>query len=336
MNFTFKEYIKTCKKSSTSMYQLGVCYFYGDGTNKDKAKALKCFLAAAKMQNPSACKQLASSYKSGDIVQKDIEKSKEYQKLFEEYSVSETVANRLKREEFLAAEIIFKKRKTGAYDLGVLYFESEDEKTKAKAYKCFMKAATKHNNMLAMQKLEECYTIGCGCDIDKNKAFFWGQKYLRTLKAKNQKSPAVDIKLDYHKKINAFDTPLEKFEKKTNLLCCPECRNRISCIETKEEGILQTEEAVDYDDGTTGYYTRYDPDGITTIQIFKCEKCKASFYKFTNKKIDYTPKIHRDSVKKTITTIRYESITEMTSVAENVLKEHGDSFEIVEKIKDKY
>ena len=82
----FKQVKQKLKTYKPAIYDLGVCYFEGNGVKENKKKAFKCFLKAAKkFKNISAYEKLVDCYTNGYGCKIDKQKAGEYKQKINKY-----------------------------------------------------------------------------------------------------------------------------------------------------------------------------------------------------------------------------------------------------------
>ena len=138
---------------ANAMGCLGLCYHLGDGVEQDDAKAFHWYHKAAEHGNVGSMSALGGLYYSGDGVEKDDAKAFHwFQKAAEQGNVRSMSA------------------------LGGLYYSGDGvEKDDAKAFHWHHKAA-EHGNVRSMSALGGLYYSGDGVEKDDAKAFHWWQK----------------------------------------------------------------------------------------------------------------------------------------------------------------
>lgn len=65
--------LETSATNDGALYLLGICYYYGDGVNQDRAKAAELYKAAALLDHGGAACELGICYIDGDGVERDVE-----------------------------------------------------------------------------------------------------------------------------------------------------------------------------------------------------------------------------------------------------------------------
>ena len=172
-------------------WALAMCYIYGIGTQRDKAKAEEVFDIAAEMGPYYRC-YVARVYEEGDFGAVDYKKALElYEIHYDIYSPAKaatfyiegkgTTKNIPKALELLQFSIEAgveweHPANYAKYVLGKLYFDGEDvEKDYDKAFKLFKEAAEEHEDpdCDAMYMLSICYRFGFGTKKDLAKANYW-------------------------------------------------------------------------------------------------------------------------------------------------------------------
>ena len=149
-----KWYRKSAEQENASaQYRLGLCYFNGEGVDQDKSEALKWFFKAAEQDNDEAQNLLGDCYFNGDGVEKDeAEAVKWYRKAAEQ--------DNDEAQNFL----------------GDCYFNGDGvEKDEAEAVKWYRKAAEQYNDD-AQYKLGKCYFEGLGVEKNEAEAVEWFSK----------------------------------------------------------------------------------------------------------------------------------------------------------------
>lgn len=136
-------------ENSDALFILGTIKMFGLGkTGVDKEEGMKCILKSAEMNNPDAMILLVNSYRSGDIVERNIELANEYAKRL--YDMKIPVGIRLYAESF--------------------YFAEEGKRDYDKAFKYYQEAATK-GDVKSIFSLGTCYFEGRGVEKNDEKAF---------------------------------------------------------------------------------------------------------------------------------------------------------------------
>ncbi len=65
--------IETSDTNDGALYLLGICYYFGDGVNQDRAKAVELYRKAALLDHGGAACELGLCYIDGDGVERDLE-----------------------------------------------------------------------------------------------------------------------------------------------------------------------------------------------------------------------------------------------------------------------
>lgn len=131
---------------------LGECYYYGEGTEQDYARAIDCYRKGVEEDNERAMWNLGVAYSEGNGVKADFEKAAE---LYE-----------------MAAE-----REDAYYNqLGERYLYGDGvEVNEERAFECFQKAADSEDEW-GQYNLADCYKNGDGVEQDDKQAVYWYQK----------------------------------------------------------------------------------------------------------------------------------------------------------------
>lgn len=155
-------YKVAAKKGNTdAMKELGTCYEYGWGVDKDSFEAVKWYRKAAEKGNAQAMSYLGYCYEKGDIVPQNINESEKwYRKAFETWQKA------AEKGDPNAMESLGARYKNGE---GVPKDFEEAEKWYRLASNTLEKAAEK-GNIEAMYKLSSLYEYIYG---DEDKAFKW-------------------------------------------------------------------------------------------------------------------------------------------------------------------
>ena len=138
---------------------LGCCYYFGRAVNQDYKKAAYYFNKASEFGYIDAYRIMGEFYENGVGVTRNEKKA------FECY---EKAAN--------------KNNVVAQYRLGLCYLNhigiTDKPDNYKKAFDFFMKAATAKDNPSAeaMTKLSQCYELGIGVDINKEKYEYWKNK----------------------------------------------------------------------------------------------------------------------------------------------------------------
>lgn len=342
MEFIFNEYKKYAKKDSMAMLNLGICYFDGKGVKKDRNKALKCFLASVKKQNPEACKQLAKNYKSGSIGIKDSEKAEYYLNLAKEYENNIKIVRKIKLEETNTKIAIYKTRQNTKYliknnllyndgcrdldyKIGMAYLSCDDIKNnKVLAFKCFLNGY-KAKSTIAIEKLIECYEQGDLCEKDIGKAEQLKEE-LKELKENQQKAINELSLVDYP---TPNDSKSEAFRKLHTAKSCPSCYHKIKYLSKEDIGSLE-EEYVRIWKGTSPEYDKVgykfkenSLTGQTTTKYYRCQnpECNCLFECSINR-------VQEDKTdgRYVTTTYTYKGIKNCSANAQNNFKALSGSF----------
>ena len=146
--------IKAARKGDPfAVFNLGVCYDYGECVLQDQQKAIEWYQKAADMNNSDAMVNLAVRYKKGDGVPQDEQKATE---------LLQTAANL--------------GNPHGMVDLGNCYDEGEGvSQDKQKAVELYQRASDMGNKN-AMHNLAVCYENGDHVSQDKNKVIELDQR----------------------------------------------------------------------------------------------------------------------------------------------------------------
>ena len=132
---------------------LGFCYYTGNGVEKDLSEAVKWFQKAAEQGNADAQRLLGLCYYTGDGVEKDLSEAVKWTRKAAEQGNAKAQG-----------------------DLGFCYYTGNGvEKDLSEAVKWFQKAA-EQGNAEAQYLLGRCYYIGKGVPVDRDEAKRWYQK----------------------------------------------------------------------------------------------------------------------------------------------------------------
>jgi TPR repeat protein len=78
-NKAVKWYTESSEKgNSVAMFNLGMCYKYGDGVDMDKTKGFELFEQSALLGSSGAMNNVAYCYETGEGVMVDLKKAKEW------------------------------------------------------------------------------------------------------------------------------------------------------------------------------------------------------------------------------------------------------------------
>ncbi len=150
----FYRFFKAANAVPESMYELGLCYIHGRGTEPDVVKAFTCFSNAAQSGIPEAQYELGVCYRQGEGTKQDI-------------SAAIFWYEKAAKQGYLIAYqnmgVIYQE---GIGDVGVDYVE---------AFNCFKKAAEEENPD-AFFSVGNCYLNGLGIDKDCKEAANWFKK----------------------------------------------------------------------------------------------------------------------------------------------------------------
>lgn len=143
-----------------AQYELGGCYDWGIGVEKDLTKAIELYTKAAKQGYADAQYELGHHYKYGDGVEKDFDKALEcYKNAREGYTKAAEQGDA-----------------DAQWNLGNIYKHGIGvEVNHIKAVEWFTKAA-KQGDAIAQTSLGVCYVRGEGVEIDFTKAVEWFTK----------------------------------------------------------------------------------------------------------------------------------------------------------------
>ena len=175
----------TERNCTSSISNIGACYYNGEGAPQDYSKAMEWYEKAARMGYDTAIRNLASMYRNGIGTPKDLSKAIFwYQKLADKgdvaamygigysYHNSEPTQDNYKKamEWYLKAEA---KGYTAAMnDIGLMYEKGRGvEQNYQKAYEWYTKAWGKAKNVASAEHLGEMYYNGWYVTKDYNKAF---------------------------------------------------------------------------------------------------------------------------------------------------------------------
>ena len=162
---------------------LGVCYFYGEGVEKDIDKAIELLREASKQGEENAQYYLGICYYNGEGVEKDVEKYIELIESAANQGNSDAITElgiiykegKIKsKNTYMAIELFKQAANKGNPDaqvyLGICYFYGEGvEQDFSKAFKLFKEASKKQNGYAEMN-LGICYKDGYGIKKDINRA----------------------------------------------------------------------------------------------------------------------------------------------------------------------
>ena len=179
----FSLYSLAAEKSfPKALYELGVCYYYGNGVEKDLTKAVEWFTKAAEQGYVSAQYNLGYCYENGDGIDKSLTKAVEWYTKAANQGDADAQCN-----------------------LGICYYNGNGvEKGLAKAVGWFTKAAEQGHTQ-AQYNLGCCYENGDGIDKSLTKAVEWYTK------AANQGDADAQYNLGYcYDKGNGVEKNLSK------------------------------------------------------------------------------------------------------------------------------
>ncbi|MBP3717001.1 MAG: SEL1-like repeat protein [Paludibacteraceae bacterium] len=136
-----------------AMYELGECFYYGEGVRTSNKKAAAWFEKAAELGNIKAMKRIANWYSSGTGVPKsDVKAAAWFERAFENADAE------------------------SQFDLGYRFYTGDGvPKNLSKAAEWFEKAAEK-GHAVGQRNLGSCYLEGYGVKQDKQKAAEWFRK----------------------------------------------------------------------------------------------------------------------------------------------------------------
>ncbi len=172
-----------------AMCNLGVCYDYGKGVDKDEAKAFEWYKKAAEFGQVDAMRNLGNCYANGDSVAKDEAKAFEWYKKAAEFGQVDAMRNLgncysngkgVAHDESKAFEWYKKAAGLGQADamfnLAICYAQGSGiKKDVVKAVEWYKKAADL-GEVAAMANLGNCYEHGRGVVKDEAMAFTWYKK----------------------------------------------------------------------------------------------------------------------------------------------------------------
>ena len=177
------------KGDAAAQFNLGVCYFDGEGVAKDAAEAVKWYRKAADQNDASAQCNLGFCYNNGHGLKKDaVQAVKWYRKAAEQnialaqlnLGICYVDGQGVERDATLAVQWYHKAAVQGyalaQFALGVCYADGQGvEKNSAEAMKWYRKAADQ-NDAPAQFALGYCYSSGEGVTKDAGEAVKWYRK----------------------------------------------------------------------------------------------------------------------------------------------------------------
>jgi len=150
-----KAYYHYKKAAANDCYSegLGVCYYYGYGTESDEQEAFKAFLKGAQANYTKAKYYLARCYKDGEGVTANLQ---EAYKWMEEASEAE----------YAPAQ----------YELAMMYSKGQGTVTDLEKSVSLLRAAADSDYSHAQYELGNCYLVGKGLEEDEQLAIQWFEK----------------------------------------------------------------------------------------------------------------------------------------------------------------
>ncbi|PKC62540.1 HCP-like protein [Rhizophagus irregularis] len=199
----FKWYLKSAIAGyAEGQFNLGCCYEYGNGTDKNEIKAFEWYLKSAKNGCVKAQIHLAICYQNGRKMDKNETKAFEWYlksaengnvksqsymgycylkgygidknetKAFEWYLKSAENGDAMSQNNYTKSAT--RGCTDGQYNLGYCYENGKGtDKNEKKAFKWYTKAAAAKGDAAAQNKLGDCYKYGKGTNKDEEKAFEW-------------------------------------------------------------------------------------------------------------------------------------------------------------------
>ena len=194
---------------SSSQRKLGLCYYNGNGVEKDFSKAVYWSQKAAEAGNSGAQNNLAICYKHGDGVEQDYSKAVYWSQKAAEagestaqcnlalcYCKGEGVEKDSSKAMYWWQRAAESGKSTAQYNLALCYYKGEGvEKDFAKAVYWYRKAA-QAGNANAQFNLACCYRSGEGVEKDLSKAVYLYQKAAEAGNSRAEQALNITCKLN--------------------------------------------------------------------------------------------------------------------------------------------
>ena len=262
---------------SSSQRRLGLCYYYGDGIEKDFSKAVYWWQKAAEAGNSNAQNSLAVCYYNGHGVEKDFSKAVYWYQKAAEAGDSKAQFNLAfcydegygVEKDFSKAVYWYQKAAEAGdsdaqYNLANCYYKGEGvEQDYSKAVYWYQKAA-EAGDSTAQNNLAFCYYHGEGVEQDFSKAVYWCQKAAEAGNSDAQNNLAVCY-YNGHGVEKDFSKALYWWEKAaTN-----ESINAMRCLAISYFNGWGVERSIDITNYWLGKMATLQKGGLTMSQILK-------------------------------------------------------------------
>ena len=182
------ESFKTCaaKKDSNGLYNLGMCYMQGVGTETNESLGFECFRAAADLGHPEAINNIGGCYRDGVVVERNpeiavkwFEKSAELGDMYGQLNYALALQNGegVEVDEVKAAELLRDSAAQGCPEAmnvyGMCYFGGRGvERDPILAVAWFRRSAAE-GFIPAMYNLSDCYDKGVGVERSAMTSTIW-------------------------------------------------------------------------------------------------------------------------------------------------------------------
>ena len=171
---------------ANGLYNLGMCYLRGLGTQQDDQAAFSYFRSAAEKGHPEAINNIGSFFREGRVVEKDLEmatkwfeKSASYDNPYGLFNFALALqrGEGVKQDEVRAAALLSKAAAGGCVEAidayGVALWKGRGvPKDQKAAFQHFLHAA-EAGYPPAMENLSTCYQYGTGVEADERKSLEW-------------------------------------------------------------------------------------------------------------------------------------------------------------------
>lgn len=174
------------QNDANGLYNLGMCYQNGYGTEKNENLAYDCFLSAAQMDHPEAINNLGGYYRTGTVVTRNLETAAEWFKKSADlgnsygqlnYALALQRGEGVMKDEELAVSYLSQAAAQGNVEAmnayGMCFYNGVGVERNDMIAVLWFKNAASRGDAMAMDNLAGCCRLGRGMPQDDEASILW-------------------------------------------------------------------------------------------------------------------------------------------------------------------